>query len=125
MAQYTVTITVDFTECVFTYSAAKLVVANKKKKHIRVGGNKLKVKTGEKVSWTCPDGNFSGVFKSQSPLEAAGFSGLKGKSSGKIKATAPRKPGGDVPNTYPYSVTVVDQETGEACTDDPDIIIDT
>jgi hypothetical protein len=125
MAQYTVTISVDFDDCSFTYSASKLVVISGRKKRTRVSGHKLKVKTGEKVSWTCADGNFCGVFKSDSPLEAAGFAGLQGQSTDKIKATAPRKPGGDAANDYPYAVTVVNPEDGSTCTDDPDIIIDT
>lgn len=119
MAQYTVTITVDFTDCSFTYSATKL----KASKKTRVGGHKLHVHPNDKVSWTCADDNFCGLFKSDSPLEVAGFAGLAGDTAGPFKVTAKYKPGES--NTYSYFVAAINPLDGSTCTDDPDIIIDT
>jgi len=124
MADYTVTITVDLDTCTFTYNAAQTVLTKRGKKHKRVAGKKLHVSTNDKVRWTCAAGNFCGVFKSESPLEAAGFAALQGHFSKKLQVTADPKPGGNGPNTYSYSVAVVRASDGKTCTDDPDIIID-
>lgn len=118
MAQYTITISVDFTDCSFTYSATQL----KARKKTRVRGHKLHVHTNDKVSWTCADGNFCGLFKSDSPLDVAGFAGLVGDTAGPFKVTARHNSGGN--NTYSYFVAAINPLDGSTCTDDPDIIID-
>jgi plastocyanin len=73
------------------------------------------VERGDTVKWNCNHGNYTVLFKDQSPFKNIGVHARKRSETDISEVTGP-------PGTYKYSVTVA-LETGGLITDDPEIII--
>lgn len=73
------------------------------------------VQKGDTVNWNCDHGNYTVLFKDQSPFENIGVHARKRIGTATSTVTG-------APGTYKYSVTVA-LETGGLITDDPEIII--
>lgn len=78
--------------------------------------NVLKVKRGDVIRWRCDHGNFSVLFKKDSPFSAIGLHGRRGQSTEDALVT------GDAGH-YHYAVSIL-HEDGRAVIDDPEIIVD-
>lgn len=76
----------------------------------------IRVTRRDLVRWNCDHGNYTVLFKGQSPFEAVAVHGRKGADSA-VSVVVGEK------GTYKYAVTVA-LEDGGLITDDPEIIID-
>jgi hypothetical protein len=77
--------------------------------------NVLHVKRGDVVRWSCDHGNFSVLFKKESPFSHVGLHGRKGENTNDAIVT------GDA-NRYEYAVSVAHHD-GRMLVDDPEIIV--
>jgi hypothetical protein len=75
----------------------------------------IKVRKGDHVKWNSDHGNFSVLFKANSPFADIAFHGRKGANT--VTATVVGEPG-----SYFYAVTVALPDGG-LIVDDPEIIV--
>lgn len=73
------------------------------------------VRKGEAVHWQCPHGNFSVLFKAQSPFNETGFSAKQGAVTQDAVVTGLR-------GSYKYAVMVI-PPNGHPIVDDPEVIV--
>jgi plastocyanin len=81
----------------------------------RQNASTIVVRKGDRVKWRCDQGNFSVLFKAQSPFADIALHGRKGNET--VTATVVGLPG-----SYQYAVTV-SLDNG-LIVDDPIVIID-
>ncbi|HEX4274723.1 MAG TPA: hypothetical protein VHZ74_05180 [Bryobacteraceae bacterium] len=76
----------------------------------------IHVRHGDRIKWNCDHGNYTVLFKGESPFGQAAVHGFKKMETTTSVITA--KPG-----RYTYAVTVA-LEDGGLIVDDPEIIVD-
>lgn len=77
--------------------------------------DKLIVRQGDHITWHCAHGNYSVLFKHNSPFHEIAFHGKRGDVSGSAIVVGPE-------GSYHYGVTVA--LNGALIVDDPEVIVD-
>ena len=75
----------------------------------------VKVHKGEAIHWQCAGGNFSVLFKRQSPFAETGFSARQGTPTKDAVVTG-------LKGSYKYAVMVI-PPNGHPIVDDPEVIV--